>query len=199
MATVTKTQGTSLFTAQQLNANSVLKSNVQDVSSKFAATIFINFGLIDTTGVLSSGVEFRLEASARSTGNDQWFPFITYKTSVLAPESEAVSGAAASGATVINVASTTNLAIGNIILFKNTTIGNSEFARIRALSTNTNITLIDGLTNTQTGSTIYNRAEKFASSIDLTAIGRIRLVADGSNTNKNTLIQAYLITGDSIS
>lgn len=199
MATITKTQGTSLITLQELTANTVLKSSAQDVTTKLAAMVFIHFGLTDPTGVLSAGVEFRVEASAKSSGNDQWFPISSVRTYTAAPEAEAVSGTVTSGTTLVTVSSTTNLTVGDIVFIKNTTLANSEWGRIRAVSTNASITLIDSLTNTQTGSTIYDLAEMYAIPIDLTAIGRIRLVADGSGTDKDTVVESYMVTGDAIS
>tara|TARA_B100000941_G_C28408630_1_gene502148 strand:+ start:19 stop:618 length:600 start_codon:yes stop_codon:yes gene_type:complete len=199
MATVSKTQGISLINLQELSANQVLKSASQDVSTKLAATIFIHFALIDPAGSLSSGVQFRIEASANSSGNDQWFPLVNYTTFTAAPASEAVSGTVTSGVTIVPVGSTTDLNVGDIVFFKNSTIGNSEWGRIRSVSTDASITLIDALTNTQTGSTIYDLSEMFTAPIDLTAIGRIRVVADASNTSRNTVVQVKMVTGDSIS
>jgi len=199
MATVSKTQGIQILGTQSLTANSVAKSSAQDVSSKLAATIFIHFALVDSTGVLSSGVEFRIEASAKSSGNDQWFPLTKFKTFTAAPATEAVSGTVTSGTTLVTVADTTNLDAGDIVFFKNRTIGNSEWGRIRSVATNASITLVDSLTYTQTGSVIFDLAEMFSAQIDLTAIGRIRLVADASNTNRETYVEAFMVTGDNIS
>jgi len=199
MATVSKTQGTTLLGLQQLSSNSVVVGTAQDVSTKLAATVFIHFALVDAGGVLLDGVEFRIEASAKSSGNDQWFPLVAFKTYTAAPEAEAVSGTVSAAATTIAVSSTTNLSVGNIIFIKNATIANSEWARISGVTTNASITVIDGLTNAQTGSTIYNLAEMYTAQLDLTAIGRIRLVADGSGTGRATVIQGLMTTGDSIS
>lgn len=198
MATITKTQGIQLAGVQELTANNVFISTVQDVSTKLAATVFIHFAVVDPAGVLTSGVEFRIEASAKSSGNDQWFPLTKFKTFTAAPEAEAVT-AASSGSTLVSVADTTNFAVGDLVFLLNGTPANSEWGRIQAVSTNASVSLIDTLTNTQTGSTMYDLAELFVAQIDLTAIGRLRLVADAANTNRNTYIEAHMVTGDSIS
>jgi len=199
MAVISKTQGISLLTLQELASNTVVLSTAQDVSEKLGATIFIHFAVIDASGPLSDGVEFRIEASAKSSGNDQWYPLQTFKTYTAAPEAEAVSGTVTSSTSIVPVASTTNFSAGDIVFFKNTTIGNSEWGRIKTVTANASITLIDGLTNAQTGSTIYDLSEMYTSQIDLTSIGRIRLVADGSRTGKAVALEAWMITGDSIS
>lgn len=198
MATPTKTVATSILTLQQIASNSVLLSAVQSVTSKFAAQFGVHLGRDDTGGTLTAGVAFRIEGSMKSSGDDQWFPLAEYTSGTATPASEAVSGTEAAGATLIEVASTTGLELGDIILFKNSTIANSEFSRIKALVANTSITIIDGLTNAQTGSTIYDQGEFWTPVIDLLNMTRIRLVADASNTGRSVVVEAYMNTCDSI-
>jgi hypothetical protein len=197
MATITKTQGTSLLSLQSVASNTVVISSAQDVSTKLAATVFIHFGRRATTA-LTEGMEFRIEASSKSSGDGHWYPLAVFKTRTEAAESEAVSGTVSSGTNVITVASTTNLAAGDIIYIDNGTIGNSEWGRIKSISTNTSVTIEDNLVNAQTGATIYDRAEMFAASIDLSAVGRLRLVADGRNTGQAVAVEATMVTADSI-
>lgn len=197
MATITKTQGTSLLTLQSVASNSVVISSAQDVSTKLAATVFIHFGRRATTA-LTEGMEFRIEGSSKSSGDGHWYPLATFKTAVAAAESEAVSGTVSSGTNIITVASTTNLVAGDLIYIDNGTIANSEWGRIKSISTNTSVTIEDNLVNAQTGATIYDQAEMFAAQLDLTAVGRIRLVADGRNTGQAVAVEADMVTGDSI-
>jgi hypothetical protein len=178
MAALTKTAATSLLSLQSVASNTVVMSSAQDVSTKFAATIFIHFGRRATTA-LTEGVEFRVEGSSKSSGDGHWHTLASYKTNTIAAESEAVSGTVNSGTNVITVASTTNLVAKDVIYIDNGTIANSEWGRIKTISTNTSVTIEDNLVNAQTGSTIYDQAEIAALHIDLTAVTRIRLVADG--------------------
>jgi hypothetical protein len=106
-----------------------------------------------------------------------------------------VTGTEAAGATVIEVASTTDLVVGGLIFFKNTTLANSEWRRILAVVANTSIT-VEALTNDQTGSTIYSQAERFVWSREIMAIGRLRLVADCASTGRTVVVQAWMVTGD---
>lgn len=197
MATITKTQGTSLLSLQSVASNTVVISSAQDVSTKLAATVFIHFGR-RATSALTTGMEFRIEASSKSSGEGHWYPMASFRTAVAAAESEAVSGTVSSGTNVITVASTTNLVVGDIIFIDNGTIGNSEWGRIKAVSTNTSVTIEDNLVNAQTGATIYDQAEMFVAQLDLTAVGRLRLVADGSGTGQAVAVEAHMVTGDSI-
>lgn len=197
MATITKTAGTSLLSLQSLASNSVVISSVADVSTKLAATVFIHFGRRAATAI-TEGVEFRVEASSKASANGHWYPLATIKTAVAASESEAVSGTVSSGTNVITVASTTNLVAGDVVYIDNGTIANSEWGRVKSISANTSITIEDNLVNAQTGATIYDQAEMYAVQVDLTAVTRLRVVADGRNTGQAVAVEADMVSGDSI-
>lgn len=200
MATVSKTVATSVLSIQQISAGGNAKSAVQTVTTKFAAQFGIHLGRDDTGGALPVGVTFRIEASMKSSGDDQWFPLAEYTSGTTTPEAEAVSGTEAAGSTVIEVASTTNLAPGDIVLFKNGTLANSEWGRIVEISANVSITLLDGLTNAQTGSTIYDQGEFWSPVVDLLNVTRLRLHADAgtTGTGRTVIVEAYMNTCDSI-
>src|SRR5215203_4124664 len=153
MATFSKTQGVTLLALQSVASNTVLISSAVDVSTKIAAAFFIHFGR-RTASALTEGMEFRLEASAKSSGNGHWFPLFAVKTNTTAAESEAVTSTVSSGTNVITVASTTNLVAGDAIYIDNGTIANSEFGRIKSIVANTSVTIEDNLVNAQTGATI---------------------------------------------
>ena len=200
MATPTKS-ATVLLTPQQIASNSVLKGSVQDVSTKFAGTFYLWLGRDDTVGVLTTGVDLRLEGSGKASGDDAWIPLVSFRSGVATPEAEAVSGTEAAAATVIEVASTTNLAVGDLVLLKNSTIGNSEFGEIIAVVSNTSITLLDGLTNAQTGSTWYNRGERFVFAVDVTSFKRLRVICNNNYGASAVAInwRCACITADSLS
>ncbi|SRR6266849_2126764 len=198
MATVwTKTQGSSLLTLQSVASNTVVLGSAIDVSTKYSAFIGIHFGR-RTASALSAGAKIRVEASGKSSGDGFWFPLAEFLSLIAAAEAEAVSGTVGSGTNVITVASTTNLTVGDMIYIDNTTIANSEWARIIAVSTNTSVTIEDNLLNVQTGSTLYDQAEMYSAQLDLSAIGRIRLVADFSGTGQACAIEAVMNTADSL-
>jgi hypothetical protein len=198
MASIQKTQGITLYPLELLAANAVGISPAYDVPNTLAASIFVHVGRTDTSGDLTNGIEIRVEASAKSSGNDQWFPLAIFKTGRTVPESEVIT-VAASGTRNLTVASTTNLAKGDIIFVKHSTLELSEFHRVKATTPNATVHIVDPIANTQTSSTIYDQAEMFVAQLDLTAIGRIRLVADGSGGGRTFAVEAYMVTGDSIS
>lgn len=196
MAEITKTQGVSLLSIQSVSSGDVAITSVVDVSTKLAATIFIFFGRMATTA-LTVGCRFRIEASSSSSGNN-WIPLTTFQTNVETSEEEAVTGTVNSGQKVITVDSTTNLTVGDIIFISNTTIGDSEWHRIKSVVTNTSVTVEDDLANAQTGATIFDRAELYVAQLDLTSIGRIRVVVDNTGTGQQVAAKIEMVTGDSI-
>lgn len=197
MASLTKTQAISVLSLQSVASNTVVLGSAVDVSTKLAATVFIHSGR-RTNSALTEGVEYRIEASAKSSGDGFWWPLASFKSAIILAESEAVSGTVSSGTNVITVASTTNLIAGDLVYIDNSTIANSEWGRVKSISSNTSITIEDNLLNAQTGSTIYDQAEFFVAQLDLTAVGRIRAVADGRNTGQATSVEILMVTGDSI-
>lgn len=193
----TKTVGTSVMALQTVSASSVAISTPVSTGNALGATIFIHFGREAETAA-GAGVNIRIEASSKSSGEGHWYPLCIFTTGFAACSGEAVSGTEAAGQTVISVASTTGLTAGDIIFFFNGTIANSEWHRIKSIVAATSVTLEDALVNAQTGSTFYDSAEMFVAQLDLTAVSRLRIVADGSAFTQAFAIEADMITFDSI-
>lgn len=199
MASFTKTQGTSVLSLQSVSSGSVVISSAIDVSTKIAGTLFIHFGRRATTA-LTVGCVIRVEASSKSSADGHWYPMFVYTTDTATSESEAATGTNNSGQNVITVASTTNLTAGDLIYIDNTTIGNSEWHRIKSITTNTSVTLEDNLANAQSSgaATIFDQAQIFRPvNLDLRAIGRIRVVVDNTGTGQAIAIESHIVTADS--
>jgi len=198
MASPSKTAATSLLSLQSVAASSVLLSSAVNVATKYAVSVFCHFGRRSATAA-GAGVNFRLEASSKSSGDGHWYVLASYTTDFVACEAEAVSGTVSSGTNVITVASTTNLAAGDIIYIDNGTIGNSEWGRIKSTVLNTSVTIEDNLVNAQTGATMYDRAEIFGFiNVPLDGVTRIRLVADGASFTQAFAVESHYTTLDSI-
>lgn len=196
MGAFSKTTATSVLALQSLASNSVVISNDIDVSTKIAVMFALHFARRAATA-LTVGCKFRFEASTKASGSGHWYPVAEFQSLIATAESEAVSGTVNASQNVVTVASTTNLTAGSIIYIDNSTIANSEWHRIKSVSTNTSITLEDNLVNAQTGSTIYAQAEMFVARIDVAAIKRMRLVVDGSGTGQAVAVECDMVTGDS--
>lgn len=201
MATPSKTQATSLVALQSLASGSVLVSNVVDVSTKFAGMAYVHFGRRATTA-LTAGCSFRIEASAKSSGDGFWFPLYTWSSQVAAALSMTVTGTNNAGQNVLQATTTPAYVAGDLIYIDNTTIANSEFQRIKVVTTNTSVTLEDNLTNAQNNpaATTFNKAEWWGVPLDLSGVGRVRLVVDAASgpTGQNVAVEAFLTTLDSV-
>ena len=164
-----------------------------DVSGFKKATVFIRMGRT-VTDAHSAVIEYRIELSPDRTGN-RWGVYNEPADSAAGSSvgEEVVSGAALADQNVILMASTTNFAVGEAVFIENTTFANSEFGRIKVVTTDTSVTLEDNLENVQTGATVRGQAEfKAPVIIDVSAAYRLRVVVDGSGTTKNFAIDAQL-------
>lgn len=197
VSTPTKTQNVTVFTLASTAASSVAISSDVDVSTIWGASFFIRFGRRSASAA-GAGVNIRIEGSFASSGNNTWIPLAVFTTNFAACEAEAVSGTVSSGTNVITVASTTNLTAGDIIYIDNGTIANSEWARIKSISANVSVTIEDNLVNAQTGATIYDSAEMYVAQLDLSSIGRIRVVVDGSLFTQANTVEVKMVTLSSI-
>lgn len=198
MPGITKSHAT-IFSPQVVTGNTVVTSSTVAVDTKIAATVFIHFAGIDTSGALWEGVEFRIEASPTPLIADQWYPLITYKTATAPPVTATVSSCTANQLTV--TAASQYLLPNNVILLRNSTIGSSEWHRIIGANIPGGvgtITLLDTPATTTGWTMLYNLAETFTAQLDLAAITALRLVVDACNSHLDTAMAAYITTGDSI-
>jgi hypothetical protein len=198
--TLNKTAGTSVLALQSVAASSVLISSALLVPTTFAATMMIRFGRRIATAA-GAGVNFRIEGSSRASGDGFWTPLDVFQSDFVAATAQAATGTNNAGQKVITMAVTTGFAAGQIVYIDNTTIGNSEWGRIKSVSGGVSITLEDNLQNAQNAgaATVYNKAEMYASVLDLTAMKQLRLVADGSLFTQAFAVFAEMVTGDSLS
>lgn len=173
------TTTTTLQAIASVAASSVGISSELDISTCLGGNLSIRFGRRSATAA-GAGVNFRCDYSPETTGNDSWVSYPLFVSAFAACEAEAVSVTVAAGTNVITVASTTNLVVGDLLFIDNTTIANSEWGRMKALSANVSVTIEDNLTNAQTGSTIYDAAEIYVPALILPGYKRLRVVADGS-------------------
>ena len=185
--TPTKTIQTELLAITNISASAQQISSVLDVSGKFGVTIYVD---ISPEATNTPGTEIRIESSQKSSGNDAWVPITGVVTTTATVNSNAVDGTEAAGSTVIEETTTTGLALGQWIFFKNGTIGNSEWAKLVALTASTSFTIQDGLTNAQTSSTWYNRGERFAFTLDCSSYYRLRVVINNNYGSSAVAVNA---------
>ncbi len=165
-----------------------------DVTSMDKATVWIRMGRTGTDAH-SAVIEYRIELSPDKTGN-RWGVYNEPGDSEVGSSvgEEAVKDAALADQNVILMASTTNFSVGEAVFIENTTFENSEFGRIKVVTTDTSVTLEDNLENVQTGATVRGQAEfKAPVIIDVSSVRRLRVVIDGSGAAKDFAIDAQVL------
>ena len=192
----------------ELQAIANVSSGAQDLSSEFAtgkklaAYIFFDFSPEATN---TNQTELRVEINETVAGdNDKWREFWSTITTASAVNTHAIDGTEAVGQTVIEESVTTGLTDGDgqIVFIKDgTTITDSEWVKLVAVSASTSFTIQDGLrVQKDTGDDWYNQAEHFAVSMDLAAKVRLRAVCNNNNGGGSVAVnwRVALITADSI-
>lgn len=200
--TAVKTQGSTLLAHTQQATAVITLGSAVDVATKFMIRAFIKLGRTVATA-LTNELAFRLEASAKSSGNDEWYPVLTFnsasgKTASVAPT---LNGATTAGNTTCVVSSGTSIVAGDYLYFRETgTPANSEWSRVKSIS-GTTVTFEEAQTRNHTnGITITRLAEQWNFDIDCQGIGRLRLVVDSASAASGQTVDviAWLTSLDSI-
>ena len=202
-ASLTKTQGTSLLTLQTVGSGEVVLGSATDVSTKLAATVYVHVGRTATTA-LTNGVKIRIEGSSKSSLDGHWYPLAEFITGTAASTTTAtLTTGTTAGATTLPMTTTAGIVIGDKVYIREAGgETNSEFGRVKTVNTNTSVVIEDGtlFNHTITTTLVWSQAEMFTAQLDLTAVGRIRIVADAAYalSGQTTVVEAHMVTGDSI-
>ncbi len=200
MATISKTQDVVILTHQAVTHSATVTGSAQDVSTKLAATIICFHASVEAAANTNGGT-FHVQISGSSSGDEDWVSVAQFTAQATTASTEAMTATEAAGVTVLAVASTTGFVAADILYVEDTgTLADSEWARCEQIITDTSIDLIDGLTNEKDSSdVIWNDAELFTAQLDLTAVGRLRVIFQHEGAaGANAHVKAMLITGDSI-
>lgn len=200
-AALSKTQGTAVLAHQAVIHPNTVKGSAQDVSTHFAATVVLFHASVEATANTNSGT-FLIQVSASSSGDEDWGTIVSLVATSSTADTEAMTATEPAAETVMAVASTTGFVAGDDLYIQDAgTLADSEWARCQEIVTNTSINLIDGLTSQKDSSdVIWNDADVWVVQVDLTAVGRIRVVFQHEGaTGANVHVKAIMITGDSIS
>ncbi len=193
---INKTVNTGMISLQTNATTVVVTGTAAAVTTNLAALVTIHFGRTSNTA-LTTACFFRIEGSAKASGDGYWFPLAQFSSLIAAVTSQPVNGTCNSGQKVVAMSTTTGMSVGDIVFIQNGTIANSEWGRVTVVTASTSITLEDNLLNAQTGSTVYPSGEMYAAMLDLTAVTRLRVVA-GGQAAVTVAFEAFMNTGDSI-
>lgn len=204
--TLSKTAAQTLLAHTQLATATQAVGSAVNVSSQIGpATAYVKLGRTVATA-LSAHVAFRIEASAKTSGNDEWIPLYEWTSAQATTTCNASTVNDASfnaGDTSFTITSATGITGGDWMYLRETgTPANSEWVRIGSVS-GTTITLEEACTRSHTnGITTTDMAEGWAIPLDLAGVVRVRLVANSNNvtaTGQTVDIIGYLVTADSAS
>lgn len=198
MATYSKTQGTVVLAHQLATNPTTIISAAQDVSSKISCTLFLFHGFIEAAAN-TDPQKWYVQASAAASGNEDWANLLDYTIDETGtPAREALTGAEADD--TLAVASTTGFAAGDTVYIEDSgTLADGEWGQVESIVTDTTIDLIDTLTAAKDAADFVNAAQIFVAQIDLSAIGRLRVIyANEGATAADSHIKATMVTADSI-
>jgi len=199
---VVNSEQADLMNIQTLAADLVAISEAIDVSDKASITLGIIHAKDNASASVVSGSVYTVEISLDATGNRSWFGVWSCTAGITVPTAMVTDGIEAIGQTVIECGNVIP-AVGDIICFKNATIGNTEFrevvARVTAGGTES-VTLKDALEFEQAQGTYYTQVEKWCPTIPLDGALRLRVKVDNNRgtTNRAIIFQVLQVTCDGI-
>lgn len=196
MSTITPsiTAGQELLAHTQQATATITRGSAKDVSTAYAVRVFVALGRSVATA-LTNEVLFRLEGSAKTSGNDEWYPLYSWKSAygTTACTATTVNDATMNASdTTFTATSGTGLSGGQTLYARETgTPANSEWINVDSVS-GTTVTC-EALTRNHTnGIALTTLAEKWAFDVDVADVARIRLVVD---TNSNASGQTVDVLG----
>ena len=139
--------------------------------------------------------------SGSSSGNEDWATVARFRAFSGTYSSTTIDGAESIGATLIETGVTTGFADGDVVYIRDSgTVADGEWGQAVEVITDTSVELWDGLTNAKDAADlIYRPAEVFTCQLDLTAVGRVRVVFHHEGTTgADVHVKAMMVTGDSI-
>jgi len=176
MADFTQTEST-LLTHQAITHPGNVIGSAVDVATYLGGVVRIFLANVETTAN-ATGVSVRLEYSGEATGDD-WSKYVEWTGSTTAAETEALSdaGGEPEDETTLAVASTANLAVGDLIYIRDDdSVAGGEWRRIVSVVTNTSVTIDTGLTAAKVqNDDIFDQAEIFSIPVQLEGIKRLRV------------------------
>ena len=151
---------------QNVAANTgIVEGATVDVSACYQSILTIVAALTTNAGTATNGIEIRCQMSANTTGDEDWVEFSSFQgptSTALASNTETITNNPLSvGGTSITMASTTGYGLptgtdNGWRYLKDSTIANSEIVFQTAVTTNTNITILEGVTNQHANTTVLS-------------------------------------------
>lgn len=200
MSVITKTQDIVLLSHQLITHPASVVGSAIDVGDDLAAWIFIDHAYVETTAN-AIPAEFHILGTPFASGDEGWKTLVQFDTSTTLAETEALTATEPIAETVLAVASTSNLSVGQEIYVQDASVvADGEWHKIENIVSDTSVDLVHGLTVAKDSSDfIFNQAERFDAYLDLTALARIKVYyVNRAATGSNSHIRATMVRADSI-
>jgi hypothetical protein len=138
--------------------NTVVHSGELDCSLHAASHLAIQ-AFLDTT-TAHTGTEFIVEVSSNTSGDEDWCEWCRFVGLIgTAVKQDITNNPLAAAGTSVTIGATANFTVGLLVALEDATLANSELVRITAVTTNTSVTLLDGVTNEHANTCdLYNLA-----------------------------------------
>jgi hypothetical protein len=199
MATITKSYVLALA-HQAVTHPATIVGSALDVSTKLGITLLLFHASVEAVANTNPG-KFLVQISGAASGNEDWVTIHEFNATVSTADTEAMTATEPIGEKALAVAATAGFVANDILYIQDAgAIADSEWGRCREIVTDTTIDLVDGLTNQKDSSdVIWNDADMFTCQLDLTSVGRVRVVFQHEGaTGANCHVKAMAIYGDSI-
>jgi hypothetical protein len=200
MATISKSYAVALA-HQAVTHPATVVGSALDVSTKLAMTIALFHASVEAAANTNPG-KFLVQVSGAASGNEDWGTIAEFDATISTADSEGINATEPVGETALAVDAATAGFVANDILYiqDTTVVADGEWARCREIVTDTTIDLVDGLTNQKDNAdVIWNDADIFICQIDLTAVGRVRVVFQHEGSvGADVHVKGMMVTGDSI-
>lgn len=176
MADYTQSATQDLLAHQEITHPANVIGTAVDCSTWLMAQVTAFLANIETTAN-ATGAAVVIQGSIETSGND-WVDILRFVGSTTAAETEVLTATEPVSETVMAVASTTNLVVGDLIYIKDdTSVATSEWHEIVAVAANTSITLADGLAVEKVANDdVYDQAQRFTLPVDCAGFKRIRAI-----------------------
>jgi hypothetical protein len=174
MSDYTQSATQSLLAHQGVTHPDKVIGSAVDCTTWLTCQVTYFIGHIETTANVT-GPACIIQGSIEASGND-WIDLVRFTGSTATSETEALTATEPIGETVLAMAATANLTVGDFVYIKDeTSVATSEWGEIVAVTTNTSITLMDGLLVEKVANDdVYDVAERFSALVQCDGLKRIR-------------------------
>lgn len=196
--TPAKTIAASLLAWQDIASGAVAISSAQNVATAWAAAFSIRLARKSGTAFTAGWPNVRIEASAKSSGNDHWTPLFAVQMAVGASiANTTLNGAVSAAASSCVVTSATNIAAGDLLLLGDASAANYELVRVLSVASTT-VTFEEACSNAHSnGAVVTDQAEVYFPAVDLSTYSRVRAVCDNAGSGQTIAVEVLMNTFDS--